>query len=95
MQVPQGFEPVGHVLDTVAPRECDFTAAPAPMFMLSSVNVGIDQDLLQHLSLLLALSLAVARECVWVELFLFIEDGKVRGVAPLLDWCLVDVDSFD
>ena len=93
MQVPQGFEPVGHVLDTVAPCECDFTAAPAPMFMLSGVNVGIDQDLLQHLSLLLALDFVVAHECIWVELVFVIKNGEIRRVAPLQDWCLVDVDT--
>ena len=65
------------------------------MFMLSSVNVGIDQDLLQHLSLLLALDCVVAHECIWVELVFVIEDGEIRGVAPLQDWCLVDVDTVD
>ena len=65
------------------------------MFMLSGVNVGIDQDLLQHLSLLLALAFAVARECIWVELIFVIEDGEICGVAPLLDWCLINVDTVD
>ena len=95
VQVPQGFEPVGHVLDTVAPCECDFTAAVAPVVLLTSVNVGIVQDLLQHFCLLLALAFAVACECIWVELFFLVKEGKIRGVAPLLDRCLVNVDTVD
>ena len=65
------------------------------MFVLSGVNVGIDEDLLQHLSLLLALDFVVAHECIWIELVFVIEGGEICGVAPLLDSCLVHVDTVD